>query len=95
MQTNNEILISRFCLGAIPLNNNEILTFGQNLQGPFHESFLVDKNTTMLSKGSFPELQGNKIDQAVCISDNKVASSNYEGKLISFTRGAIPAVREL
>ena len=100
MQTNNEILISRFCLCAIPLDNNEILTFGDNLQGLFHESFLVDKNTTTLSKGSVPELQGYRIIQAVCISDNKVvaevtSSSNYEGKFISFTRGAIPAVREL
>ena len=75
MQINNQLVISRVCFGAIPLDNNEILILGSNLpRGLFHESFLVDKNSAKLSKVSVPVLQDYKIHQAVCISGNKVVA---------------------
>ena len=74
MQTNNEILISRVCFGTIPLKHNEILVFGNNEQGPFSESYLIDKNSTKLSRVSVPALQDYQILQAVSVSDKKVVA---------------------
>ena len=74
MQTNNERPISRVCMCAIPLNNNEILTFGEYQQRSHNESLFVEKNSNTLSNLSFPALLGCKIYQAVCISDNKVVA---------------------
>ena len=74
MQINNEIMIARICFGAILLNNNEILTFGRNRQGSFQESFLVEANTTTLSRVHVATLQGYQILEAVCISDNTIVA---------------------
>ena len=74
MDTKNETRIMHVCFGAIPLSNNEILIFGFNEHGPFSESYLVDKNSTKLSRVSVPALQDYQILQAVSVSDKKVAA---------------------
>ena len=96
MQTNQDLTIPRQSFSAVPLNNNEILVHGADTNGNnFSEIVSVKKNTAAFTTMSVLALDDYQIDQAVCISNNKVVAYAIDQggwQLISFTKDAIPSI---
>ena len=78
------------------MNDNEILVFGMDKVGRLiNEILQVDKNKTTFCRKPFAAFDEYGVTNAVCIYKNTVVAISRNYKLISYTKGANPAVQVL
>lgn len=100
MQIDHNVPFPHVSYSAVPLNSYEILVSGKNGDGrSMNQIYAVQEDSTTFYKAYSFALEGYRLDEAVPFYDNKILATAYAHgnpmKLVSFTRGATPAIQVL